>query len=74
LEALFSTSSEDLTYKLRIRISFAGTDYDPDFLYDFVGKAYGVRSRLVHGKVGNNASDLLIVINSKKYGLYDVAN
>lgn len=74
LEALFSTSSEDLTYKLRIRVSvLLGIDYDPDFLYDFIGKAYGIRSKLVHGKLDKKAKGPVMVTNSKKYSLYDVS-
>jgi hypothetical protein len=75
LEALFSTSSEDLTYKLRIRVSvLLGIDYNPNFLYDFIGKAYGIRSNLVHGKLGKKTTGSVIVTSSKKYNLNGVAN
>jgi hypothetical protein len=75
LEALFSTTSEDLTYKLRIRVSvLLGIDYSPEFLFDFMGKAYGIRSRLVHGKVNKKAKNAVIKMDSKEYSLYDVAN
>jgi hypothetical protein len=75
LEALFSTSSEDLTYKLRIRVSvLLGIDYDPYFIYQFIGKAYGIRSKLVHGKLEKKATDSVFVVDSKEYKLCNVAN
>jgi hypothetical protein len=73
LEALFSSTSEDLTYKLSIRVSvLLGVDYDTNYLFDFVRVAYKIRSLLVHGKVNKNAVKVF-EIGSKKFGLYDVA-
>jgi Apea-like HEPN len=74
LEALFSTSSEDLTYKLRIRVSvLLGADYDPDHLFDFMNEAYKIRSKLIYGKIDEKAKKVF-KIRSNEYRLYDVAN
>jgi hypothetical protein len=74
LEALFSTSSEDLTYKLKVRISvlLARNDSEADFLFDFIGKAYSTRSKLVHGKVDKESLGTFS-IGAKKFSVYDIA-
>lgn len=74
LEALFSSTSEDLAYKLRIRISILlGVYYDANYLFNFMNESYKIRSKLVHGKVDKNAIKVF-EIQGKKFGLYDVAN
>ena len=49
-EALFSDSSGEITYKLSLRTStFLAEYYDPEFVFDFMKKAYSLRSSIVHG-------------------------
>lgn len=74
LEAMFSTSSEDLTYKLSIRASvfLANNDEEAKFFFNFIKKAYKVRSKLVHGKV-NSISLKAFIISGKNFGYADTS-
>jgi hypothetical protein len=74
LEALYSSTSEDLSYKLRLRISvlLGQDDNESQFLFKFINKAYGIRSKLVHGKISKE-SFREFEIDSKKFSLYSIA-
>ena len=76
LEALFSTGSEDLTYKLRLRISVlvGQDDNESNFLFDFINKAYEIRSKLVHGKINKDSFKKFDIETKTFPNLYSVAN
>ena len=76
LEALFSTGSEDLTHKLRLRISVlvGQDDNESNFLFDFINKAYEIRSKLVHGKINKDSFKKFDIETKTFPNLYSVAN
>jgi hypothetical protein len=65
LEALFSTDSSELTHKVahRIAVFLGGGPQEKTALFNFIKKAYGIRSKVVHGDTlgGDAASQIPIV-------------